>query len=104
LRLTNKTALITGGNSGIGLATAQRFADEGASVFITGRREPELSAAAKEIGSVYNDTKAAVRSFARTWTMDLKDRRIRVNAVSPALSTRAVAFDRWGRATHEDAF
>ena len=33
--------------------------------------------------SVYNATKAAVRSFARTWTMDLKDRRIRVNAVSP---------------------
>jgi NAD(P)-dependent dehydrogenase (short-subunit alcohol dehydrogenase family) len=179
MRLTNKTALITGGNSGIGLATAKRFADEGAWVFITGRREPELSAAAKEIGrnvtgvqgdvtnlgdldrlfaqikrekgsldivfanagfgrpcslgkiteedfdstfntnvkgllftvqkalplmpdgasiilnasiaaskgspqwSVYSATKAAVRSFARTWTMDLKDRRIRVNAVSP---------------------
>src|SRR5438309_9418459 len=33
--------------------------------------------------SVYNATKAAVRSFARTWTTDLKDRRIRVNAVSP---------------------
>jgi NAD(P)-dependent dehydrogenase (short-subunit alcohol dehydrogenase family) len=53
MRLTNKTALITGGNGGIGLATAKRFADEGAWVswvFITGRREPELSAAAKEIG------------------------------------------------------
>jgi NAD(P)-dependent dehydrogenase (short-subunit alcohol dehydrogenase family) len=33
--------------------------------------------------SIYSATKAAVRSFARTWTMDLKDRRIRVNAVSP---------------------
>jgi len=33
--------------------------------------------------SVYNATKAAIRSFARTWTTDLKDRRIRVNAVSP---------------------
>ena len=35
------------------------------------------------MNSVYSATKAAVRSFARTWTMDLKDRRIRVNAVSP---------------------
>jgi NAD(P)-dependent dehydrogenase (short-subunit alcohol dehydrogenase family) len=169
----------TGGNSGIGLATAKQFVNEGAYVFITGRREPELAAAVKEIGrnitgvqgdvsnlgdldrlfaqikrekgkldivfanagvakvapfgeiteehydsifninvkgllftvqkalpllldggsiilnasivaskglpenSVYSATKAAVRSFARTWTMDLKDRRIRVNAVSP---------------------
>ena len=181
VRLTNKTALITGGNSGIGLATAKRFVDEGAYVFITGRRERELNAAVKEIGrnvtgvqgdvanlgdldrlfaqiqrekgkldivfanagfarlcplgniteedfdstfntnvkgllftvqkalplmpngasiilnasiaaskgpanySVYGATKAAVRSFARTWTTDLKDRRIRVNAVSPGL-------------------
>src|SRR6202022_384349 len=42
---------ITGGNSGIGLATAKRFVDEGAYVFITGRREPELNAAVKEIGA-----------------------------------------------------
>ncbi len=168
-RLDGKTALITGGNGGIGLATAKRFVDEGAYVFITGRRDPELTAAVKEIGrnvtgvqgdvsslgdldrlfaqikrekgkldvvfanagvakyapvgkiteelyvlftvqkalplvpdggsiilnssivaskgltsnSVYSATKAAVRSFARTWTTDLKDRRIRVNAVSP---------------------
>jgi NAD(P)-dependent dehydrogenase (short-subunit alcohol dehydrogenase family) len=178
-KLQGKTALITGGNSGIGLATAKRFVIEGAYVFITGRREPELAAAVKEIGrnvtgvqgdvsnlgdldrlfaqikrekgkldivfanagvarfaalgtitedlydsifdinvkgllftvqkalpllpdgasivlnasivaskglpanSVYSATKAAIRSFARTWTTDLKDRRIRVNAVSP---------------------
>jgi NAD(P)-dependent dehydrogenase (short-subunit alcohol dehydrogenase family) len=178
-KLEGKIALITGGNSGIGLATAKRFVNEGAYVFITGRREPELAAALKEIGrsvtgvqgdvsnlgdldhlfaqikeekgkldivfanagvakyapfgtitedfydsifninvkgvlftvqkalplmpdnssiilnasivaskgfasnSVYSATKAAVRSFARTWTTDLKDRRIRVNAVSP---------------------
>ncbi|MDP9179743.1 MAG: SDR family oxidoreductase [Gemmatimonadota bacterium] len=177
--LEGKIALITGGNSGIGLATAKQFVNEGAYLFITGRREAELGAAVKEIGrnvtgvqgdvsnledldrlfaqikrekgkldivfanagaaelaplgkiteehydslfnsnvkgllftvqkalplmpdgasiilnasiaasigspewSVYNATKAAVRSFARTWTMDLKDRRIRVNAVSP---------------------
>src|SRR5881296_3245182 len=178
-KLEGKVALITGGNSGIGLATAKQFVTEGAYVFITGRREPELTAAVKEIGrhvtgvqgdvsnlgdldrlfaqikrekskvdivfanagvatyapfgeiteehydsifninvkgllftvqkalpllpdgasiilnasivaskglptnSVYSATKAAVRSFARTWTTDLKDRRIRVNAVSP---------------------
>jgi NAD(P)-dependent dehydrogenase (short-subunit alcohol dehydrogenase family) len=178
-KLDGKIALVTGGNGGIGLATAKRFVAEGAHVFITGRREPELAAAAKEIGrnvsavqgdvanladldrlfaqikrekgkldivfanagiakyapfgaiteelydsifdinvkgllftvqkalpllpdgasiilnasivgskglsanSVYSATKAAVRSFARTWTTDLKARRIRVNAVSP---------------------
>jgi NAD(P)-dependent dehydrogenase (short-subunit alcohol dehydrogenase family) len=178
-KLEGKVALITGGNSGIGLATAKQFVNEGAYVFITGRREAELAAAKKQIGknvtaiqgdvsnlddldrlfaqikkekgkldivfanagvaryaplgtitedffdsifdinvkgvlftvqkalsllrdggsiilnasivaskglptnSVYSATKAAVRSFARTWTTDLKKRRIRVNAVSP---------------------
>jgi NAD(P)-dependent dehydrogenase (short-subunit alcohol dehydrogenase family) len=178
-KLDGKIALVTGANSGIGLATAKRFVSEGAYVFITGRREADLAAAAREIGknvaavqgdvsnlrdldrlfarieqdkgrldvlfanagtatlaplgtiteefyqsifdvnvkgllftvqkalplmpdgasivlnasivgskglptnSVYSATKAAVRSFARTWTTDLKDRHIRVNAVSP---------------------
>ena len=49
-KLEGKTALITGGNSGIGLATTKQFVNEGAYVFITGRREPELAAAVKEIG------------------------------------------------------
>jgi len=178
-KLEGKIALITGGNSGIGLATARRFVDEGAYVFINGRREVELLSAAKDIGknvkalkgdvsnldeldlivaqikedkskldivfanagiakyatlgeiteelydaiftinvkgmlftvqkalplmpdgaaiiltssivgskglganSVYAATKAVARSFARTWTTDLKHRRIRVNAISP---------------------
>src|SRR5216683_5552747 len=178
-RLDGKIALITGGNSGIGLATAKEFVGEGAYVFISGRRATELDTAVKEIGrnvtgvpgdvsklgdldrlfaqirrdkgrldilfanagvakysalgeitedlyeeifsinvkgllftvqkalpllpegaaiiltssvvgskglpanSVYAATKAVARSFARTWTTDLKDRRIRVNAVSP---------------------
>src|SRR5215831_21132079 len=49
-KLEGKIALVTGGSSGIGLATAKRFVEEGAHVFITGRREEELSAAVKEIG------------------------------------------------------
>src|SRR5580692_6514365 len=49
-KLEGKVALVTGGNSGIGFATAKQFVNEGAYVFITGRREPELAAAVKEIG------------------------------------------------------
>jgi len=48
-RLKGKIALVTGGNSGIGLATAKAFVNEGAYVFITGRREAELAVAVKEI-------------------------------------------------------
>ena len=180
-KLAGKIAVITGGSSGIGLATAKRFVNEGAYVFITGRRQSELDAAVSEIGhnvtgvqgdvskladidklyaavrkqkgkldivfanagtgafppleqiseehfdkqfnvnvkgllftvqkalpllqpggsivlnasivatkgsqalSVYSATKAAVRSFARTWSVDLKDRKIRVNAISPGI-------------------
>src|ERR1700723_3721569 len=49
-KLEGKVAVVTGGNSGIGLATAKRFVEEGAYVFITGRRQSELDAAVKEIG------------------------------------------------------
>jgi NAD(P)-dependent dehydrogenase (short-subunit alcohol dehydrogenase family) len=49
--LSGKTAVITGGNSGIGLATAQRFVDEGAQVFVTGRRQEELDVAVKQLGA-----------------------------------------------------
>ena len=178
-KLEGKVAVITGGSSGIGLATAQRFVAEGAYVYITGRRQSELDTAVRQIGrnvtavqgdvsnladldrlyatvqqqhdhidvvfanagliepallgeiseatfdnifavnvkgllftvqkalpflregssiiltassttrkvqaaiSVYAASKAAIRSFARTWTLDLQGRNIRVNAISP---------------------
>ena len=178
-KLEGKVAVVTGGSSGIGLATAKRFVEEGAFVYITGRRQAELDKAVSEIGrnvtaiqgdvsnladldrlyakvgegkgkfdilfagagivdpqplaetteerfdrvfaintrglaftvkkalpllkdggaiivitsiaegkgipgfTAYSATKAAVRSFVRTWTAELKDRRIRVNAISP---------------------
>src|SRR5713101_7736656 len=131
-KLEGKTAVITGGTEGIGLATAKRFVEEGAYVFITGRRQKELDEAVKAIGAnvsgvqgdvaqladldrlyetvsnvkandggsiilngsvasvkgtaafgVYAASKAAIRSFVRTWSTDLKDRRIRSNVVSP---------------------
>src|SRR5213594_1956006 len=49
-KLDGKIAVITGGNSGLGLATAERFVAEGAYVFITGRRQQELDAAVRTIG------------------------------------------------------
>ena len=178
-KLDGKVALVTGGNSGIGLAAAKRLVADGAYVFITGRRKSELDSAVEQIGrnvtavhgdvskladldrlfatvkqlkgridilfanagiaegaplgeiteqhfdrafginvkgtlftvqkalpllrdgasiiltssivgskglanrSVYSATKAALRSFARTWTTDLKNRKIRVNVISP---------------------
>src|SRR2546429_383773 len=79
-KLDRKVAVITGGNSGIGLATAKRFVADGASII-----PPSSIVGSKGFAqrSVYSATKAALRSFARTWTTDLKDRKIRVNVVSP---------------------
>jgi NAD(P)-dependent dehydrogenase (short-subunit alcohol dehydrogenase family) len=84
-KVDGKIALITGGNSGIGLTTAKRFVQEGVYVFITGWTQSKSVVGSKGLpaNSVYAATKAAARSFARTWTTDLKARRIRVNAISP---------------------
>jgi NAD(P)-dependent dehydrogenase (short-subunit alcohol dehydrogenase family) len=59
-KLDGKIALITGGTTGIGFAAAKQFVNEGAYVFITGRRDPELAAAVKEIGRNVTSVKGDV--------------------------------------------
>jgi NAD(P)-dependent dehydrogenase (short-subunit alcohol dehydrogenase family) len=63
-KLGGKVAVITGGNSGIGLATAQRFVSDGAYVFITGRRQSELDAAVKQIGKNVSGVQGDVSNLA----------------------------------------
>ena len=63
-RLEGKVAVITGGTSGIGLATAQRFVEEGAYVFITGRRQGELDAAVDQIGKNVTGVQGDVSNLA----------------------------------------
>ena len=63
-KLEGKVAVITGGTTGIGLATAQRFVAEGAQVFITGRRQSELDKAVKQIGSNVTGVQGDVANLA----------------------------------------
>ena len=63
-KLEGKVAVITGGNSGIGLATAQRFVSEGAYVFINGRRQSELDEAVKQIGKDVTGVQGDVSNLA----------------------------------------
>src|SRR5437762_5198473 len=63
-KLEGKVAVITGGNSGMGLATAQRFVAEGAYVFITGRRQAELDKAVERIGKNVTGVQGDVSNLA----------------------------------------
>jgi len=63
-KLEGKVAVITGGNSGIGLATAQRFVSEGAYVFITGRRQSEIDLAVKQISKDVTGVQGDVSNLA----------------------------------------
>ena len=73
MRLKGKTALITGGNSGIGLATARLFVAEGARVVITGRNQASLEAAGKELGpnalAVVADANDVAATEATQWLL-----------------------------------
>ena len=111
-KLNGKTAVITGGATRIGRAAAKRFIEEGAFVFIFGRRQEALdrlyAAVKAERGSIiltgssagtagapafsaYSASKAAVRNLARAWAEDLKGTGIRVNVLSPGPTATELA-------------
>jgi NAD(P)-dependent dehydrogenase (short-subunit alcohol dehydrogenase family) len=68
-KLEGKVAIVTGGNSGIGFATAKRFVAEGAYVFITARRQAHLDAAVKEIGNSVTGIQGDVAKLAHLDTL-----------------------------------
>jgi NAD(P)-dependent dehydrogenase (short-subunit alcohol dehydrogenase family) len=78
-KLAGKTAVVTGGSSGIGLATAQRFVNEGAYVFITGRRQTELDAAANQIGANLTATQGDISNLADLLYATVKQQKGRID-------------------------
>ena len=92
-RLTGKIALITGGNSGIGLATAKQFVAEGAYVFISGRRESELAKAIQEIGENVTSVQGDVSKPADLDRLfiQIKKEKGRLDVVLPTLESPDMA-------------
>jgi len=74
-KLEGKTAVITGGTDGIGLATAKRFVEEGAYVFITGRRQKALDEAVKAIGTNVAGCREDIAQLADLDPSSVRDRR-----------------------------
>jgi len=99
--LKGKIALITGGNSGIGLATAKEFVNEGAYVFITGRREPELAAAVKEIGKNVAGVQETRRTLAILIGSSRKSSARRASSILCSLMPEGRSFAPLGKITEE---
>jgi NAD(P)-dependent dehydrogenase (short-subunit alcohol dehydrogenase family) len=87
-KLEGKVALITGGNSGIGLATAKQFTNEGAYVFVTGRRDSELAAAVKEIGRNVTGVQGDVSAISTASSHKSSGRRARSMSSSRTRASR----------------
>ena len=96
-KLEGKIALITGGNSGIGLATAKQFVNEGAYVFITGRREPELARAVKEIGRSVTGVQGDVANLAILIASSHKSSGRRASSILCSPMPAGRSLPRWAR-------
>ena len=92
-KLKGKVAVITGGSSGIGLATAQRFVNEGAHVYITGRRQAELDNAVATIGSAVTGVKGDVSSLE---DLDVLYRKIAADRRRVDIVVANAGFVEWG--------
>jgi NAD(P)-dependent dehydrogenase (short-subunit alcohol dehydrogenase family) len=92
-KLKGKVAVITGGSSGIGLATAQRFVNEGAHVYITGRRQAELDKAVAAIGSAVTAVKGDVSNLE---DLDVLYRRIAADRRKVDIVVANAGFVEWG--------
>src|ERR1700687_6183003 len=90
MRLAGKTALITGGNSGIGLATARLFQAEGARVAITGRNRKTLDSAAAELGSCTLALPAVVKKFGK---LDIVFANAGIAGATPVGQTSLASFE-----------
>ena len=88
-RLEGKVAVVTGANSGIGLATAKLHARAGARLFMTGRRQAELDDAVREVGGNARGVRGDVSALADLdrWILDLAPGRIRVNVLAPGATS-----------------
>lgn len=88
-RLEGKVAVVTGANSGIGLATAKLLARAGARLFMTGRRQAELDDAVREVGGNARGVRGDVSALADLdrWILDLAPGRIRVNVLAPGATS-----------------
>ncbi len=99
LKLDGKVAVVTGGSSGLGLATARRFVEEGAFVFITGRRQKELDDAVRSIGrniSAVQGDMAVLADIRRLYTT-VREQKGKIDIVfANAVQVRALS-PRWGR-------